>query len=264
MGIQKNYLHVLWRVPALLLWLVLMPSLFFLLSLLRVPWHSEVPHYFHQGVQRIFGLNVKFSGEQSQLKPTFYVSNHISYLDIFVLGGIRAYFIAKSEVAGWPLLGKLARFQNTLFIERKPSRARQQLEYLSTHLDDGNSLILFPEGTSTNGVHVEPFKSSLFEAARNLDSGKKVAIQPITVVYTKQAGRAMNQAARDYYAWYANMPFTSHFFSLFALKKVEVKVHFHPVTYLNDFETRKACADHCQAQVSQKMQGILSESGVTN
>ena len=257
MTVQRNYLHVLWRVPVLLFWLLFMPLLFFIVKALGLAWHKELPHYFHHGVQKIFGLDVTQSGEPSQLKPTLFVSNHISYLDIFVLGHIRAYFIAKSEVANWPVLGQLARFQNTLFIERKAGRAQNQLATLREHLSAGQSLILFPEGTSTDGVHVEPFKSSLFESARVEEGDTPVAIQPITVVYTHQAGRKMNQEVRDNYAWYATMPFTPHFFNLFSLKKVAVKLHFHPVVYLEQFESRKACAEHCYTVVADKMAELL-------
>ncbi|NNC99252.1 MAG: 1-acyl-sn-glycerol-3-phosphate acyltransferase [Gammaproteobacteria bacterium] len=163
--VKKNYLHLLWRVPAMLVWIVLMPTLFFIARLARYPGYAELPHYFHRGVRTILGLRVAFSGEMSRQKPTLFVSNHISYLDVFVLGGIRAFFIAKSEVASWPILGHLARFQNTLFFERAAGKARHQLSKMQNHLSRGTSLILFPEGTSTEGTHVEPFKSSLFAAA---------------------------------------------------------------------------------------------------
>lgn len=259
MTIQKNYLHLLWRVPALVLWIALMVTVFFLLRALNVASHKELPHYFHRGVQIILGLRVTFTGQESKHIPTLYVSNHISYLDIFVLGEIRAYYIAKSEVANWPVLGPLARCQNTLFIERKAGRARQQLELITEHLQSGQSLTLFPEGTSTDGTYVEPFKSSLFESARPQGDEGRIPIQPITVAYTHQAGIKMNQTMRDHYAWYAKMPFAPHFFALFALKRVDVKVHFHPVVYLDEFNARKKCADHCQTVVSAKLIEFNSE-----
>jgi 1-acyl-sn-glycerol-3-phosphate acyltransferase len=255
--IKRNYCHILWRVPALTIWIVMIPALFFVLKLLGLKIHREVPHYFHRGVQFILGLKVSYSGELNSHKPSLYVSNHISYLDIFALGGIRAYFIAKSEVANWPILGPLARFQNTLFIERAPGKARQQLSIMQDHLSSGNSLILFPEGTSTDGVHVEPFKSSLFEAA-NLENSAPVPIQAITVAYTHQAGVKMNQAMRDHYAWYAKMPFGSHFGGLFVLQKVDVIVHFHPVCYLHEFESRKLCSMHCEQLVSSKLLELVT------
>lgn len=256
--IQRNYLHLIWRVPCILIWLIVLPLLFFLLRSLRLPIYRELPHYFHRGVCLILGIDVVFSGEETNAKPVLYVSNHISYIDIFVLGGIRAYYIAKSEVANWPVLGHLARFQNTLFFERNAGKAKDQLKTMQSHLTSGNNLILFPEGTSTNGTYVKEFKSSLFEAANVAENAPRIAIQPITVTYTRYAGEKMDQATLDHYAWYATMPFGPHFKSLFSLKKVEVKVHFHPVCYLDDFDTRKQCAQHCQLLVAAKLAEFIA------
>lgn len=260
MRIAKNYLHVLWRVPVLLVWMIALPLLFMVLRLSRISGYASVPHVFHRGVRVILGLKLSVSGDMSASKPTLYVSNHISYLDVFALGDVPAFFIAKSEVSNWPILGSLAKFQNTLFIERRAGRTKHSLAVMQGHIRKGDSLILFPEGTSTDGVHVEPFKSSLFEAANidtNNNGSKRVPIQPITLAYTHQAGQKMNQAMLDHYAWYANMPFAPHFFKLFALKKVDVKVHFHPVCYLGDFETRKLCADHCQTIVAERLEVLV-------
>lgn len=245
----------------MLLWIGALPLIYMVANFLRLKWSSDVPHWFHRGMCFIFGLRVSFSGAQHSEPPILFVSNHISYLDIFAMGSIRAYFIAKSEVASWPVLGAYARFQNTLFFERSAGRARQQLTTMQAHLRGGKSLILFAEGTSTQGVHVEPFKSSLFEAANlaigDMQSGPAVPIQPITIAYTHQAGRKMDQSVRDNYAWYAKMKFGSHALGLFSLCTVDVKIHFHPVCYLADFDNRKQCADFCQAQVAAKLAELL-------
>ena len=257
---SKNYLLVPFRVIALILWVVGMPLLFMFARLVRFPKHEELVHVFHAGMCRIFGIRVGTSGSETSLAPALYVSNHISYLDIVVLGRLRAYFIAKSEVASWPVFGQLARFQNTLFIERKAGQARQQMQIMQDHLKSGKRLTLFAEGTSTDGAHVEPFKSSLFEAA-NLGAGfPRVAIQPVTVAYTRHNDEPMNQAQRDHYAWYATMPFGSHFAKLFALKVVDAHIHFHPVCYLDDFESRKACAEHCCRLVAEKLDDLLAQA----
>ena len=254
---KPNYLNALWRYPLLLCVLIIMPALLMLGRLLRIPQHTQIVHVFHSMVCMVLGLKKKFSGEISQAAPCLYVSNHISYLDIFVLGGLRGHFIAKSEVANWPILGFMSRFQNTLFFERKTGKAREQLRVMQEHLGSAKRLILFPEGTSTDGRHVLPFKSSLFEAANLSNSATRVAIQPITLAYTHYAGDKMTQAMRDNYAWYGTMPFAGHFFNLFNLKKVDVKVHFHPVCYLDDFATRKECADYCQQVVVAKLDELM-------
>lgn len=250
---HKNYIVGAIRIILMVMWILLMPLVFLCAKLLRIPSYTKLPHVFHAGVCRILGIKVITSGDMSVERPSLYLSNHVSYIDIFVLGQLPAYFIAKAEVANWPVLGTLAQFQNTLFFERKTGRAKEQLKVLQEHLEQGNSLTLFPEGTSTNGVHVEPFKSSLLESA-NLESGKRVAIQPVTVAYTHYNGQLIkSQKVRDHYAWYAKMPFLSHFLGLMPRKKVNAKIHFHPVCYLDDFNTRKECAQHCQRLVAQQL-----------
>ena len=259
MVIQKNYVLGFARIVAIILWIMIMPLFYLLAKLLRVPNYKKIVPFFHAGTCRILGISVEVSGDMTFDKPALYVSNHISYIDIFILGQIPAFFVAKSEVANWPVFGKLAGFQNTLFIERNPRKAKSQLEILKKHLKHGNSLTFFPEGTSTDGVHVESFKSTLFESANLNDSTIRVAIQPVTVAYTHHAGMKIdNQAVRDHYAWYAKMPFLSHFLGLMPLKKSSAKIHYHPVCYLDDFETRKQCADHCQSLVAEKLQELVA------
>jgi len=250
---SKNYLVGAVRIILIVSWIITMPLVFLLAKALKIKNYTKLPHVFHAGVCKILGIEVVTSGEMNTERPTLYLSNHVSYVDIFVLGQLPAYFIAKAEVASWPVLGTLAQFQNTLFIERKAGRAKDQLKILQGHLETGNSLTLFPEGTSTDGVHVKPFKSTLLESA-NLPGEKRVAIQPVTVAYTHYNGSLIeDQAMRDHYAWYATMPFLSHFLGLMPRKKVRAKIHFHPVCYLDDFETRKQCAQHCHRLVSTQL-----------
>lgn len=273
MSLKKNHFLAVLRLIAMIVWLVLMPLVFLVAKFLRIPNHTQLPHTFHQGVCIILGIKRQFSGQMHTQRPTLYVSNHVSYIDIFVLGSLPAYFIAKSEVANWPILGPLSKFQNTLFIERSAGKARDHLVLLKEHLSKNNSLTLFPEGTSTNGMEVKPFKSSLFEAANlsnyrdnnaqnsisNVDDSMRVAIQAITVAYTHYNGdKITEQSVRDNYAWYAKMPFASHFINLFSLKKVGVKIHFHPVCYLDEFDSRKQCADHCQSLVAAKLSEFVN------
>jgi 1-acyl-sn-glycerol-3-phosphate acyltransferase len=244
------------RVPLLILWIVLLPIPALIIRLIRPRAKlstEKLPMIFHRGLCRIFGLRLNVSGQICQHRPTLYISNHVSYLDIFLLGRVvPGYFIAKSEVAGWPLLGKLARLQNTLFIERNSRRAREQVEILQNQLADGNNLILFPEGTSTDGAHVEPFKSSLFHAAEGAaEAGTQ--IQPITLAYTHHKGQPMPQSVRDYYAWYSDMPFLSHFIQALGMRSADVELILHPPVKLQAYKSRKACAEDCWSTVNEAL-----------
>ncbi len=250
--------RVICKVILLVLWIVVMLFVYGAYKLLAPKRMDRFYNIFHAVVSRaIFSMRVNVEGEMSQQKPTLYLSNHISYLDIFVLGAkLPAYFIAKSEVANWPILGTLAKMQNTLFFERRGNKIRSQLGIMSNHFNEGKNLTLFPEGTSTEGEHVEPFKSSLLQSIEQAD--ESVTIQPVTVAYTHYNNQVMDKAIRDQYAWYATMPFGSHFFNALGLKKSQVKVIFHPAVKLSDFETRKECALHCWQQVSSGLEAALN------
>jgi 1-acyl-sn-glycerol-3-phosphate acyltransferase len=203
------------------------------------------------------GLKLEVRGDLSLARPTLFISNHISYTDIFVLGGIApGNFIAKSEVAGWPVLGNLARIQDTLFFERKGRHARSQVNVMRTHMTNGGNLILFPEGTSTEGTHVEPFKSSLFSAT-DLESKQQALIQPVTISYTRYQGEPMSQDIREYYAWYGTTPFSPHFFEMLGMHSARVELIFHPPVKLNEFESRKSCAEYCQQLISKSLTATL-------
>lgn len=253
-----SILLIICRIPLLLLWIVLVPLPISFIRLFNSSgtFTTEVaPMFFHRGLCKIFGLRLSVTGQLCKQRSTLYIGNHVSYLDIFLLGAIvPGYFVAKSEVSGWPLLGKLARLQNTLFIERNGRRAREQVDILQKQLVDGGNLILFPEGTSTDGTHVEPFKSSLFHAAET-DSDVDILIQPMTLAYVKHNNKNMSQPIRDYYAWYGTMPFLSHFIQALGMRSADVDLIFHAPVKISDFDCRKTCAEHCW----QAVDGALRE-----
>ena len=117
---------------------------------------------------------------------------------------------------------------------------------MQRHLLAGDSLILFAEGTSTPGAHVEPFRSTLFKAA---DLPEPVLIQPVSVAYVDYDGEPMTQAERDYYAWYLPMTFLNHFLNALGLRQATIKVTFHEPVTTAQFESRKACAAWCEHAV---------------
>lgn len=253
--VQK--LRTTYKSILLVLWIIIMLLAYAVCKLLVPKRMSAFYNIFHHICCIIFSMRVTVEGEMSQEEPTLFLSNHISYLDIFVLGAkLPGYFIAKSEVANWPILGQLAKMQNTLFFERKGNKIRSQLSIMSNHFDQVKNLILFPEGTSTEGEHVEPFKSSLLQSVEQ--AGKAVTIQPVTIAYTHYDGLLMNKRTRDQYAWYAKMPFGSHFFNALGLYDSQVKIIFHPVVRLSDFETRKDCAMHCWKEVSNGLESAIN------
>lgn len=119
-----------------------------------------------RGVRALLGLRVRREGEPFRDCPTLIVANHVSYLDIVVLGCVAdAAFVAKAEVARWPLFGVLARLTGTFFVRRHWRQALIQRDALAARMREDQSFILFAEGTSTDGLSVRPFKTSLLSVA---------------------------------------------------------------------------------------------------
>jgi len=132
--------------------------------------------FFHSCVCLIFNIKVKVEGDTAT-GHVIYAGNHVSYMDIPVLGSfLKATFISKAEVKSWPLFGWLATIAETIFIKRTRNAAQECIDEIGKMLDRNRSLILFPEGTSSNGKDILPFKSSLFEWKMALEKGVKVTV----------------------------------------------------------------------------------------
>lgn len=219
----------------------------------------RLPRFFHRQWCRIFGIRVRVHGQISPNRPTLFVSNHVSYLDIVVLSSILdASFIAKSEVAGWPVLGLLSRLQRTIFVERRGLRAASQRDAITERLGAGDSLVLFPEGTSNDGQRVLPFKSALFSVAERHRGGNPLTIQPVSLAYTHLDGIPLGRALRPHYAWYGDMTLVPHLFEMLGLGTVTVDVIFHEPVVSDGSVTRKSLAERCHRLVGGGVDSALS------
>jgi 1-acyl-sn-glycerol-3-phosphate acyltransferase len=194
------------------------------------------------------GIDLLVRGQLCRDKPVLFVANHASYLDIIVIGAlVKAAFVAKKEVGQWPGIGLMAKLGRTVFIERRPRRSKDQKDQMMGRLmAEGESLILFPEGTSNDGNRVLPFKSALLSVAEaRLPDGRPLPVQPISVAYTRLGGLPMGRGWRPYFAWYGDMELASHLWTVLGLGRLTVEVTFHPAITLEQFGSRKALADHC-------------------
>lgn len=206
-----------------------------------------IPYFWQKGVCRIFGLKVIVEGTPLHDQQTLFVCNHVSYLDIPVIGSVlKASFVAKKEVATWPVFGFLSRLQQTAFISRSRGDAQKEKNALSNMLDEGKSLILFPEGTSTDGSDVAPFKSSLFSMTLD-DSRHALMIQPVTLRIEQVNGQNPDaQAIRDLYAWYGDMTMPPHLKAFTASRGALIRLVFHDPIDPKTYTDRKFMADQCR------------------
>ena len=227
--------------------------------ILRLPLRNALPRWYHRQCCRLLGIRVERRGRQSRDRPTLYVANHSSYLDIPVLGSLVAgSFVAKAEVAQWFLYGLLAKMQRTVFVQRRIRRTAEQRDALSERLEEGDCLILFPEGTSDDGNRVLPFKSALLSVAESRPDARPLTVQPVSVTYARLDGLPLGRHLRPLFTWFGDMEMAPHMWRLAGIGRLTVVVRFHPVVTLDDFGTRKALADHCHAQVAQGMAQALS------
>ena len=245
------------RLVLYLCWTVTMMPVQIAGLLLRQSWVATFPVFYHRWSCRILGLRVRRIGRPIADRPVLFASNHISYLDIEVLGSlIPGSFVAKSEVAHWPLFGWLAKLQRSVFVDRQVRSTAAQRDAIASRLAAKDALILFPEGTSGDGNRVLPFKSALFSVAE-IGTGPLV-VQPVSIAYTRLDSMPIGRGLRPLFAWYGAMPMPSHLWQVLGLGTVEIVVEFHPATSLADRGSRKALAQYCYERVSGGMANALA------
>ena len=228
-----------------------------LVRLLEAPLARQgrpVTPYITQTVSRaalwIMGLKLVQRGKPMVGRGAI-VANHASWLDIFVLNACdRVYFVSKSEVAGWPGIGWLARATGTVFIARDPAAAKQQQSEFEARLRAGHRLLFFPEGTSTDSLRILPFKSTLFAAFFTHGMEAVMQIQPATLRYHAPKG-----ADPRFYGWWGDMDFAPHLLRILAQKqRGRVEVWFHEALHVDAFKGRKELAAAAEAAVRAKFE----------
>ncbi|WP_138934218.1 lysophospholipid acyltransferase family protein [Roseovarius arcticus] len=197
----------------------------------------------------ILDIRLVLRGSPMEL-PGAVVGNHASWLDIFVLNARhRVFFISKAEVSGWPFIGFLARQTGTLFIRRDAREARAQTTALETRLTAGHPLLFFPEGTSTDGLRVLTFKSTLFQAFFAAELREGAYIQPVTVIY-----HAPPEQEDAFYGWFGDMDFAPHFLAVMAARGGgHAELVYHPPLRVADYPGRKALAQEAERIVRAAM-----------
>ncbi len=243
----------------------LMPVQWVLVTL-KMPGARSLPMHYHRILCRLIGIRVIVKGTPERTRPVLICANHTSYFDILVMStAIPVSFVAKSEVATWPFFGQMAKLQRTVFVERdRRSKTHHHRNEIHGRIANGDTLILFPEGTSSDGNRVLPFKSALMSVAQMSVVGEggelddMVVVQPVSVAYTRLHGIPMGRAFRPFFAWYGDMDLVPHLWEAFKLGPIDVEMHFHEPLTITEAGTRKALANYCQERVSAGVGGSLS------
>lgn len=212
----------------------------------------RVPVLFHRGVLALMGVQLEVVGRPAlSRRPVLFVGNHISWLDIPVIGSVLPVsFIAKSEVRNWPVFGLLARLQRTVFVERRAIRTRHHRDEMQRRLDEGGALVLFAEGTSGDGLRLLPYKSAFFSVAEPRDAQEAVPVQPFTLEYIRIGGYPVTRRHMPLVAWIGDMTLGNHILGVLANRPITARLTFHEAVRWPQSGGRKELARYCHACTS--------------
>jgi 1-acyl-sn-glycerol-3-phosphate acyltransferase len=245
-------LRVVRRMVAILLWtLVAIPVQSVCLLL---PGQAKV--HFARLYWALFawlmGIRVRVIGERARQqdgRAVLFVSNHSSWLDIPVLGGqLDACFVAKDDVGRWPGISTIAKLGRSVFVSRSRGSTGRERSAMVDRLAAGDNLLLFPEGTTSDGARVLPFRSAFFAIA---EGERRPVLQPVSIVYDRLGGLPTGRANRPLFSWYGDMDIASHFWQIGQHRGMRCTVLLHapldPAYFANRKELSqavwKACAD---------------------
>ncbi|MFO1170517.1 MAG: lysophospholipid acyltransferase family protein [Hyphomicrobiaceae bacterium] len=220
------------------------------------------PHWYHKQVCRLLGIRIKLSGSLAPGQPVLLIANHVSWLDIPVLSAVAPLsFIAKQEVAGWPFVGWLAKLQRSVFVNRnsRATVADQAIE-IAERLEKGETIVLFAEGTTGDGLRVLPFKSSLLGAAlpsRLRQHRTDIAVQSLAICYPRLCGLPIGRDTMPLIAWYGDMDVPGHAWGVLKAGPVDVTVAIGPPLPHDEIGNRKAVARHAEAEVKAAVRQAL-------
>ncbi|MGI9383022.1 MAG: lysophospholipid acyltransferase family protein [Methyloligellaceae bacterium] len=236
-----------------------------LLVRLDAPWARTLPHWFHRQVCRLVGLRIHRFGCVSDDRPVLLVSNHISWLDIPALGALAPVsFVAKQEVATWPFVSWLAKLQRTVFVDRgRRANVAETTRGIISRLRSGDHIVLFAEGTSSDGNRVLPFRTSLFAAAKpsrgdGMAENHEIYVQTLAVAYTALHGLPLGRRSRPLVAWYGDMEMASHVWDLLRRGPVDVHIRLSEPVALGEFVDRKALARFSEARIRRDVAMLLA------
>jgi 1-acyl-sn-glycerol-3-phosphate acyltransferase len=192
--------------------------------LIRLPGRGKerFAQRYWRGVTALLGLRLTVHGQVAAARPIVFVANHCSWLDIVALGAVLpGCFVAKADVAGWPLINWIARLGRTIFVSRARAGVAREREDLAGRLAAGDNIILFPEGTTSDGARVLPFSSAFLAVAA---TPARPHVQPVTLVYDRLDGLPMRLADRPLVSWYGDMDLAPHYARLGRIRRLHATI----------------------------------------
>lgn len=216
-------------------------------------WNGRIQRTWTRGILAVLGVEVNVRGLPPR-PPFFLVSNHLSYLDIIVLGSrLGSTFVSKAELGGWPLLGHLARITGTIFIDRGRRRdALRVIREIDGVIGRGGGIIVFPEATSSRGDRIYPLRTALLEWAA-------VRSFPVHAATVRYETHDRDPPAFQSVCWWGEMTFTPHVMGLLGLRRVRATVTFASEPAVEDQRGRLGARLH--GLLEQHFEPVAQEEG---
>lgn len=203
---------------------------------------------YWRGMAAILGIRITVIGQVATARPTLYVANHCSWLDIAVLGAtLPGCFVAKAAIGEWPVVSWVARLGRTIFVSRTRSGVGREREALNRRLAAGDNIILFPEGTTSDGARVMPFSPSFLALA---EAPARPHVQGVTLVYDGMNGLPVRRRDRPAISWYGDMDLASHYARIGRVRRLHATVLLDEPMPPGMFPDRKALAAGLEARLA--------------
>ncbi|MGL4634353.1 MAG: lysophospholipid acyltransferase family protein [Beijerinckiaceae bacterium] len=228
-----------------------------------------LPLLFHRAVLRILNIKVRIVGAPAKDRPMLILANHVSWIDIIALGAqFPLSFVAKSEIAHWPLFGLMAKLQRSIFVDRtRRSATKDMTESIANRLEEGDPIVLFAESTTSDGNRLLPFRSALVGAARDSilsDSPTaQVCLQPVALSYQGADGLPTGRMGRARIGWYGDMEMLPHLAGILRGGALEMTISYGtPLSYDRD-GNRKQLTKTAEDDVRRLMvEGLTGRKGL--
>jgi 1-acyl-sn-glycerol-3-phosphate acyltransferase len=222
-----------------------------LLEKLNLPGWGFIASKYYRVLCALLRIRVRVVGNPVRDRAVLFVSNHVSWVDIVVIGSVTPVaFVAKREVASWPLVGITAKMQRTVFVDRgRRHQTGDAVGEIVKRVASGTSVVLFAEGTSSDGNRVLPFRSALLGAIEDQSGGGSILMQPMAITYIRQHGLPMGRQHRPLVAWYGDLDFMPHIKAFIERGAVDALVTYgDPVPADRDID-RKAMSKRLEETV---------------
>lgn len=243
------------RIVLLVLFTVLLLPLHFVFLAVAPKYADRSAFLWHFISRWVLGVQVIIEGTP-QPGPVLYLSNHVSWLDIVILSRAAPLsFVAKADVAAWPVFSWLAKWQRTIFVEReRRSKTGIAVGAMAERLESQDALVLFPEGTSSEGWGILPFKSALIgavvaTATRMEDHDVDLFVQPVALAYTSLRGISLGRMEADRTAWIGDTDLLPHLWSVITTGGFVARIVFGESVEVNPDTNRKTLAKEMEANV---------------